>query len=1144
MPRLKVRNRETGQVDTVDWKDTTRKPTRSEIMQLLQQDKGVARPAPRDPLKFRPMTTPNAPKPSMFSQVVDTMWGGENSALPSVRGLTRPALPEIKKEQFKVETDPNSDYFDPEGVMSPEGFLGAYDFARSSSSAVGAASDWATGKIAKPILGYAARKAAPYVERARGMFGGAAKAAEEVLPAVESAIPAVKKPQLQIPERASSLSRYTVDEKGIASDLSRPYSRVEKPFDPRSATGPSGITDPSTGLVKQGRVRGKFVKHEVMPPPTVLDHELPVVDMPAEITAAYPPDIVPRKAGERVKSPAGLSDRQQMDWMRETEGISTHNKQNYQLSPTDSRVRGGSTSVEYVGAPETGTRVGTSSEAAAASRRQAAIDRAAKALKKEAKVNPNPKVQRAAGEVKGYTAKRKSGLAADKGYPGKGSKATAEFAYHSPDADGNYVATYTLRGGSNPGSSVSADTLKKMGVDIPHTPPVVRNPELEDWGNHLPDVESPTVYHGTQKNVTGDFDPSKGTEGLFSGMTHFAETSEGAGRYANGIAAGGPKTAGRFTGFRGELPKGTPEGVRPNIIPAKIGSKRPLDLTKPISESDMETIANALPEGEPRERVRELWKMHSRDKSAGADFGTNVLAQPDILDNAAIRAKLPYDAYRYSAHGESNWAVPKGTEIKSPYGSTLQKGGIPDVNEGPREFFSSAGGASDRNLGRSVSGDVEPWSGMSNDTSLPPVGAPGAKPPKPPITLEKASLFTPGGRKRISAEAVDTLNVPRAVMASVDLSAPLRQGATMIHKKEFWKALPDMVKSMSSEDAFKALQQEIASRPNAARYKKAKLGLSDMEGVGNREELFMSKAAEKIPVLGKLVRASGRGYVGFLNKMRADVFDSLLHTAQKSGAETTDKAIAKFINDATGRGDLGKAERYVPALNAAFFSPRLMASRVNLLNPMTYVKADPFVRKEYLKSMAAFGGTVSSVLGLAKLAGADVEVDPRSSDFAKIKVGNVRLDIGAGFQQYLRAGAQIAPEFMGGNRRKDLETGKMKKLGGEFGQKSRLDVIQEFAESKASPIASLLITMAKDRTFAGEKPQFFPDVSRINRKGAGVIGEEFSKSELTRRLTPMIAQDLVDLYKEDPDSMWMAAPSVFGTSIQVHKKRTTGKRPN
>ncbi len=261
-------------------------------------------------------------------------------------------------------------------------------------------------------------------------------------------------------------------------------------------------------------------------------------------------------------------------------------------------------------------------------------------------------------------------------------------------------------------------------------------------------------------------------------------------------------------------------------------------------------------------------------------------------------------------------------------------------------------------------------------------------------------------------------NIPRAIMSSYDLSAPLRQGAFFIGKpKQFFPAFIDMFKSFGSEKSFQGLQESIATRPTFNLMKNAKLSLTDIgTSLTTREERFMSNLAEKIPIVGKGIRASSRAYTGFLNKLRADVFDDLITKAQNLGLNPTKnmdltKEIANFINTSTGRGsklfnivDISKSAKI---LNTAFFSPRLMASRTTLLNPLYYRQLSLFVRKEALKSLFSFAGVGLGILGLAKIAGAEVGVDPRSSDFGKIKVGNTRVDLFAGFQQYVRMAGQL-----------------------------------------------------------------------------------------------------------------------------------------
>ena len=194
----------------------------------------------------------------------------------------------------------------------------------------------------------------------------------------------------------------------------------------------------------------------------------------------------------------------------------------------------------------------------------------------------------------------------------------------------------------------------------------------------------------------------------------------------------------------------------------------------------------------------------------------------------------------------------------------------------------------------------------------------------------------------------EILNAPKSMKSTFDLSAPFRQGAFMVRRKEFWKNLPKMFKEFASEDVLNKSHDEILSRPTYGLMRRGQLALTDLTDMTTREESIMSSLPERLKLLpkkfgavdplriyGKGVRASNRAYTGFLNRLRADSFDDLIMHSKRAGKDPQAEAelIASYVNNATGRGSLGKMEGAAKALNAAFFSPRLISSRVALLNP-------------------------------------------------------------------------------------------------------------------------------------------------------------------------------------------------------------------
>ena len=363
----------------------------------------------------------------------------------------------------------------------------------------------------------------------------------------------------------------------------------------------------------------------------------------------------------------------------------------------------------------------------------------------------------------------------------------------------------------------------------------------------------------------------------------------------------------------------------------------------------------------------------------------------------------------------------------------------------------------------------------------------------------------------------NALNLPRALMSSMDMSAPLRQGLFLIHKPAWWRAFPQMFRYAGSEQAYDDLMEDIVNRPTYNEMVTSKLALSNMgTKLNSREEDFMSSWAERIPGVGRLVKASERAYVGFLNKVRADVFDQLLDKLPEDATEQDKKDIAAFVNAASGRGNLPKTlQQSAPLLNALFFSPRLMASRIKmgtvLIDPRTYVTMNKTARNEYIKSILSVGSLALMITTLAILGGAEGEEDPRSSDFGKLKVGDTRYDILGGQAQYITLAARIAS---GSYKTAD---GDIKKYGNKFGQTTRLDAIDKFFTNKAAPI-----------------PSFVMDYFR----GENAVGEKFEMDKaILSRFVPLYLQDVAKGVDESKGLGEVAAktvPGLFGVGTQTY----------
>jgi hypothetical protein len=188
----------------------------------------------------------------------------------------------------------------------------------------------------------------------------------------------------------------------------------------------------------------------------------------------------------------------------------------------------------------------------------------------------------------------------------------------------------------------------------------------------------------------------------------------------------------------------------------------------------------------------------------------------------------------------------------------------------------------------------------------------------------------------------DVANIPRALQSSIDFSAALRQGvfAAPSHPIAFAKAFKGQFKQAFSEKAFQEAQAAIKQRPTYELMKEHGLAVDTGSTLGPHEEAFASNLIEKFPIIGGLVRGSERGYTGFLNKFRADMFDDIIkNNPEVSQNAKFTKDAADLINNMTGRGKLpSKLEGASQLANSVFFSPKLIMSRINLLNPAYYAR--------------------------------------------------------------------------------------------------------------------------------------------------------------------------------------------------------------
>jgi hypothetical protein len=400
------------------------------------------------------------------------------------------------------------------------------------------------------------------------------------------------------------------------------------------------------------------------------------------------------------------------------------------------------------------------------------------------------------------------------------------------------------------------------------------------------------------------------------------------------------------------------------------------------------------------------------------------------------------------------------------------------------------------------------------------------------LELQKDQLKNRPLYKKALDIVLEPFRAVRTLITTIDLSAVLNQGAipTIAHPTVAAKAFPEMLKQAFNKTRFDEWLADLKESPLYDIMEKSKLYIADPNTLhlSAKEENFMSNLAEKIPLVGQIVKGSERAYVSYLNKMRADLFRRGVEVFMSEGKTIHNspelyEGLANFLNNATGRGKLGPLEGSADVLNTALFSPRLMASRINMLGLTDaftlgqkgfYSQLPKEVRIMAIKDMIKFIAFGTSVLALSKLAGAEVEDDPRSTDFGKMKFGNTRYDLWGGFQSYVRLIAQVAT-----GQTKSTSTGEVKELN----PKKRFDRVTSFLRGKLAPVPGSIIDIA-----AGEN----------------IIGEPATlQSEALESVTPMIISDVREAMKDKGIKalFTVGLPAVVGVHSSTYNDSESNK---
>lgn len=328
-------------------------------------------------------------------------------------------------------------------------------------------------------------------------------------------------------------------------------------------------------------------------------------------------------------------------------------------------------------------------------------------------------------------------------------------------------------------------------------------------------------------------------------------------------------------------------------------------------------------------------------------------------------------------------------------------------------------------------------------------------------------------KRTIASTVEDVFGFSKAVLASIDNSFIGRQGLKTLYTghpivwfKTFYESFKILAKSgIKGEDALRGIRAGILSRQNSRSglYERMKLD------IGVAEEAYPSSLPAKIPLLGRLFKASEQSFTGSAYYMRAELADTLIAKAQRQGVDLNNKkqaeALGELINSMTGRGKIDilsdKGQRLA---NVTLFSAKFLKSQIDTVGLIGYGKSN-FVKKEAAKNLVKIIGSMAGIMYLANvLKPGSTELDPRSSDFGKIKIGSTRFDISGGMAPFVTLAARLVAPVFGKAQIKTTTTGEFVKRGA-YGSKSAVGLGAAFMENKAAPTAGLILDVFDGKNF-------------------------------------------------------------------------------
>ena len=438
----------------------------------------------------------------------------------------------------------------------------------------------------------------------------------------------------------------------------------------------------------------------------------------------------------------------------------------------------------------------------------------------------------------------------------------------------------------------------------------------------------------------------------------------------------------------------------------------------------------------------------------------------------------------------------------------------------------------------------------------------------------KNELANRSGLRKFFDILAETWGLTRALRATGEFSFIMIQMGkqVMAHPLNAAKAFKTMFTHMFSQERTEDWERNLKIQDFYPELKASKLAITENNiKLSVREEAFISSWVSHIwdyigyplklasPKAWNAWKAANptrfveRAGTVFMNQMRLERFlqGREMLKAQGKTIETHPDAyknMADVINTLTGRASLGPAEQLAPALSTIFFSPRMWAAQIKTSTPYMFIwlakKGDkgtfrPSVaQKMYVGDMMKWIASTGGMMAFTKLAWdalhdddddkdqLTIEFDPTSSNFMKMKFGNIIVDPWGGSTQYITFFSRLWYGTIKKASGEDVPLGVSNKTS------TKWELLINMVRNKLAPSSALVVN--------------YLDIHQKKKSGEYIKTDKFGQpysleGELLGSTYPIFWDTIIELNEEQPLEVQAFLDFLafigYGVQVQEDKKK-------